>query len=226
MQLEKYKHAAPSKTYHDVMVGVQTSGGLQWHIAVFYKHNSDETFMFHLLWHHTFKNESAANGGTEYWVTPIGETSLISLEIMCAAFSILDWSNAPYGLDSDGHILDHRKQFVSAPPGKGFTCSTAVLAIFRSLGFDLIDPTTWPERKSDAPFQDWVIATLQKQNEKMQKPDLDEHIAEMKKDLGSKRIRPTEMAAAAYIFDQPTNFLACLNISEQIEQEVRLQLGV
>lgn len=225
MLAKQYSHDARD-AYHDVMIGVQTRDGSQWHLAVFYKHFTGETYMFHLLWHHVFKNESAAKSGDQYYVMPIGETSPYNLEIMCAAFSILDWHNAPYGLSIEGHILDSRQQFVSAPLGRGFTCATAVLAIFRSLGFNLIEPIDWPERHSDDAWQNWVIEALTEHNKTRSVTDLDMHIAEMKRDVGAKRIRPTEMAAAANIFDLPTEFLACSETSARIEREVRQLMGV
>ncbi len=206
-------------------MALQTQDGAQWHVAVVYKHDNQSLYIFHLAFHYLFRNEQVTGANQDYFVAPIGESEAANLEVMCAAFSNLEWPDAPYGLDSAGCIIDEHHELVSAPIGKGFTCATAIIAIFRSLGFDLIDESKWPNRPEDSVWQSSIINAVEVFGQRHSIPDIQDHIESMKSDIGAIRVRPTEVAAAGVRFDLPTEFTDCQSLAASIESDVNAQLG-
>src|SRR5262249_27060853 len=105
-----------------------------------------------------------------------------------------------YALRYDPHALfDPVTGRLTLPEGRGLSCSTFVLVLFRSARFPLIDTTGWPiTRPGDREAQEKILNILERTC-----PDPD-HVEGVRQEIqkGCERVRPEEVAGAA-LFDAP-----------------------
>ncbi len=99
-----------------------------------------------------------------------------------------------YALQDDPNALfDPNTGRLTLPNGRGLTCSTFVLVLFRSVDFPFIDTTDWPQnRPGDREAEDELVRFLERQYSHDQ-----EHIEGVRREIGSCRVRPEEVAGAA-----------------------------
>lgn len=78
----------------------------------------------------------------------------------------------------------------------GLTCSHFVLAFFRDVSLPLVQYDTWPERAEDIEWQERICSYAASGEIEEDKTVLERQEA-MEKQIGSKRVRPLEVAGAA-----------------------------
>jgi hypothetical protein len=83
-------------------------------------------------------------------------------------------------------------------PDAAFTCATFVLALLRSVGLQILDSERWrAPTEDDLRWQREVGKTLLEWIEKRIHGDLSRATERVEHDIGSRRYRPTDVAAAA-----------------------------
>jgi hypothetical protein len=103
----------------------------------------------------------------------------------------------PYGLRYEGTTFDATGKLVLGPGACGLTCATLVLALFKAIGFSLINEQSWPIRSDeDRQFL-----------EAIRRYASPAHFAILEREIenGAKRIRPDEVAGAS-LLDWPAEF--------------------
>lgn len=94
----------------------------------------------------------------------------------------------PYGITFGGSHFDASGRLMLAAGSRGLTCATFILAVFRSVGIELVDEASWPVRtERDRQF----MARLREFADP-------EHYVRLKREVddGCKRIRPDEVLGA------------------------------
>jgi hypothetical protein len=66
----------------------------------------------------------------------------------------------PYGFDYQGIYFDSAGHYVRRVRGAGLTCATFIMAVFQSLGFTLLDETTWESRPDDVTEKQAIMNML------------------------------------------------------------------
>lgn len=91
--------------------------------------------------------------------------------------------------------------------GLGLSCSTFVMVLFVSAGYPLVDHSTWPTelRAGDLDRQNELVKTLELHKVRFNVSE--EHINEVKKEIGCVRYRPEEVAGAAFYSPLPIGFI-------------------
>ena len=87
--------------------------------------------------------------------------------------------------------FDRHTGRLAMPNGKGLTCVTYVLVIFKAAKLPIIDFDGWPERAEDAQVHERLVEWL----ERDQRVSRD-HIAELKMEVRCVRARPEEAGGA------------------------------
>jgi hypothetical protein len=84
--------------------------------------------------------------------------------------------------------------------GSGLTCATFVLAIFQSLGTQIVHYLDWPPRPDDHKWQEKMAKWLEKQGA------LKKEVEAARAEIPSLRYRPDEVCAACGITPLPAKF--------------------
>jgi hypothetical protein len=100
----------------------------------------------------------------------------------------------------------------------GLTCSTFVLAIFASIGVELLRLKPWPERDGDEAFREMVLDMLRKDEESGKaQPGYAEKVAQEKE---FHRYRPEDVVAAGVLAPPAQPFARIRDPSEEIRAYV------
>ncbi len=113
----------------------------------------------------------------------------------------------PYGLRLEGTSFDADGRLVLAPGTRGLSCATLVLAVFRSVGVELIDESDWPIRKNED--QEYLAFVRPFASES--------HYAALVCEVneGVKRVRPEE-ATAACLLAPPATYTRVRPLAEDV----------
>jgi hypothetical protein len=170
------------------------------HTGMVYRDFDGRLLLFHQAWHHETRNELLDEaridlGGPFLCVSPdIDRDRARNLAALCEMIAATGEPIA-YALRDDPEALfDEHTGRLTLPTGKGLSCSTFVLALFRSARLPLVDTTDWPlDRPGDRAFQELVVSILERTGAS---PD---HVAAVRVEIGCARIRPEEVAGAALL---------------------------
>lgn len=170
--------------------------GFQPHIAFLYAFNN-EVKILHLKTHKWLANETPPD--SYYWIDLGPDFSEIDKIILSAHIKkvadINGLASISYGFDVEGRGFNRiTGEFFTAHPSIGLTCSTFIIEVFNSLGFSLIDPSSWPGNvKGDVTWKKRMIKIF------LTNPRFnmgDEWVKQQNKNLGLRRHLPQETAAA------------------------------
>lgn len=177
------------------------------HSGLLYKRNG-EVRVLHLAGNKDLQNEWL---GARLWAAPQVEPErLFALGAMCQRIwlrFLKDPAMLPYAfMFSQSKFTD--KGVVRGPGSQGMTCATFVLAMFNSIGLQLIDEDSWPIRKSED------LALLEILRPIMALPDgtpsgtFSRISNEVNAEPGVRRIRPEEVLGAC-AYEPPVQFAQC-----------------
>jgi hypothetical protein len=111
--------------------------------------------------------------------------------------------------------FDETGSIIDGDTGRGFTCSTMVLACFKGANIMLVDVSDWWSRDGDTEQQRRVIDAL-----RHIKADT-AHIEQQERDLGCMRFRPEDVLAAGILIDSAPNGLSVLgDLSDRLHAEI------
>lgn len=168
------------------------------HTGVAYRAMTGDVQCFHQAWDHITRNgpidtESNHMEGPFFCVSPTVETDRARAIAAFWEFVAGQGETIGYALrdDPDAHFDENTGRLVLLN-GNGLSCSTFVLALFRSVSFPYIDTTGWPiDRAGDREAQERLMRVLE--HTCLNK----NHIDQVKQEIGCERIRPEEVAGAA-----------------------------
>lgn len=168
-----------------------------------------ELKVLHLYWHYQLKLEKLDDA-----VYGVAEFRALSVDRLQAAKSILKRIVSRYS--TGGFSFSLKSYFDSSgrfQPGAskvpGFTCATFVLALFKSLGFELLS-AEWPIRPDDQKWQKQVLLELADVLDDDAFDTLNSLIGDVP------RYRPEEVAAGCLANPQSADFHMIKSAAEEI----------
>lgn len=190
----------------------------QRHIGILHKESdSSDVKLLHLGWHYDLRDNTP---GSHYlWVDPaIPTPRLRQVAARCRQVFRANPNSIPYAFSPSNDCFDDQtSKFLLGPTRHGLTCATFVLAVFETAGLRLAKHETWPdERAGDHEWQESIIADL----ENGTPPASPEHIAAIRDEVGSVRIRPEEVAGAATVSELPADFNIAAERADEILQRL------
>ncbi len=160
--------------------------------------SSDGISLLHLKQHYDLAWETIATG--YYCVVPaLPVERQTQVAVFCEVVRDRLKGKLPFAVKYKGATFDRSGRLVSKE-GRGLTCATFVLAIFRSIGINLILHEEWPERQSDLRWHSAIVETLRKRGASK------EHIAAVEAEAPCARYLPQEVAAAGTAAEMPISF--------------------
>lgn len=171
------------------------------HVGVTYLDASGEQQVIHLAFH--FKLRREAFQSSHGWVPPAQSLPPVRLEHVAAMCERVWERHAveglPYGFRYDSSHFKANGAIVIGTQEHGLTCGTFILAVFRSVGIELLRLAEWPKRPDDQAFFEGVIEDLEDAGASQT------HIDAVKGETQSLRYRPLEVAGGSS-FAAPASF--------------------
>jgi hypothetical protein len=177
----------------------------QRHVGILYKHDSaraDVRFL-ELEWHHRLKAEPPSD--PVFWAEPrVPPEKAHVLARFCKLVAekyggSSQWKLSYAILYTDGRFDLTTGEFLTRD-GRGLTCATFVMAMFKTHEISLVLQDEWPHhREGDKAWHDKIVQCLARRADAS-------HVEAVKNELGCARYRPEEVAAAALAEALPVGF--------------------
>ncbi|MBP1630795.1 MAG: hypothetical protein H6Q15_1688 [Bacteroidetes bacterium] len=181
---------------YDGKLGVAISTGiLGFHCGICYKDlDKNQEYLLHLAFHFDLKNQNVSECENYYFVAP--NLSELQHELISARLIALgmELPRIPYALRYLNTCLTKEGCLKLGDGEWGMTCATFVLALFKSCGVALCDVVTWPQRDEDENSHKNIVELLVEH--KVRFKITQEHIENVRKEVGCARFRPEEVAAS------------------------------
>ena len=198
-------------------IAVCRTGDNQRHVGLIYHLDDREIMLCDLAWHYLLRFEPPelqpwwARSHLFWQSVSLPE---VSKKLLAAALEELRvYGNViPYGFDVVSLCFTPDGEYIPQIPGKGLTCVTFIVEIYKSLSIALLTEDTWPSRPDDVRWQKWIIEKLRETGASSN------HVEAMQNDIGICRIRPEEVASAAIKDARPVSFEDCRAEAEEITQ--------
>jgi hypothetical protein len=181
-----------------IAIGIGRTGYGTTHTGVAYRHSDGLVHLFHQAFHCDTKDgpigrEATSIQGPFFCVVPKVEPDRASA--IAGLWEFIAKTGQPIGYalkDDEEAVFNEDTGRLVMPNGIGLSCSTFVLALFRSAKFPIIDTHGWPtNRPGDREAQESLVTMLE-----MLCNDAS-HVEAVRKEIGCERIRPEEIAGAA-----------------------------
>jgi hypothetical protein len=187
------------------------------HSGFVYRVDDGPVMLLHLAWHHKLIRRTPDEQGglnDNYMWADLAELDAENRRYMVGYLSAVGGDRIPYGLSSEGVEFDSdTSQLKPHPQGKGFTCSTFMLAVFAATHLKVIDPVGWPEgRPGDAEWQAYIVDQLAQ--------EAGDHSLAVAADTGCVRFRPEEVVGASALPGWPHAFSSAEPAGAQVLSEM------
>jgi hypothetical protein len=186
-----------AQTIPFLAIGICRTSHGNTHTGVAYRNAKAEVRFFHQAFHHVTREgpiaiESEQMGGPFFCVVLSVEEDRARAIAGFWEFIASLGEQIGYALRDDPDALfDPNTGTLVLPNGKGLSCSTFVLTLFRSVRLPLIDTAGWPsDRPGDREAQQTLVRFLE------QHCGDREHVEAVRREIGCERVRPEEIAGA------------------------------
>jgi hypothetical protein len=201
-------------------VAIQKISNSQNHVGLFFKDSQDQTKLLHQPWHY---RTLLTNPTEEYiWFdVELDEFNKMHLATFCALIAEQNEEGIAYSLCSNGTRFSPDGSYSTEIMYTGLTCSTFVMQVFDSQGFQILDKKSWKNLPADKTWMNQIIQKV-KQSEADKK-----FLSYQRKRIqeGVSRFRPEQVAAALNTINWPhtpssirepaNQVVQCLNDFEQ-----------
>lgn len=200
----------------EVAIAIEAVDASQMHVGVVYR-NGERMEKLHLAWHFRMRNDTYRPGSV--WVTPnIPPLRGPAIAAKCRQI----WKThegtgrVPYGFRFDSTTFSASDGRLELAPGTtGLTCATFVLAVFRSIGVEILAIEAWKGRSEDASWQKLMLDTLKQHGASH------EHTTALATEIGAARYRPEEVAGGAAGSSLPCSFEEAVQNAAKVTSMVR-----
>jgi hypothetical protein len=191
-----------------------------WHTGIIFRGNTSSVYAIHLLGHRYLGKGRPPEG---CWIIQI-DVPRIRISSITGLLRMV-MKKYRFGGPSYGFSSPEREWFtafgtvVPHKPGEGLTCTSMVIALFKSAGFPLIDLETWPSRNSDQQRKiNWVLRNQERRPEMREEERLQfDAIAALK---AENRCLMLEMLGAAYDHEHPTAFVRAKSLGQSLRPQI------
>lgn len=164
------------------------------HTGIVYLDETDKILFIHLAFHHDLRCEELRPGRIG-WVLPANTIPQERLELVAAMCSRV-WErnqkdSLPYGFRYDATRFHESGEIEIGIDECGLTCATFVLAIYRAVGLELLQLSSWPSRADDQAQFTRLLGVLNANCSDTK------HIAAITREAKSTRYRPLEVAGGS-----------------------------
>ena len=190
----------------------------QLHVAVLHRADGEPATQLSLNWHAWLVNE-AIPPGSRIVRAEIPEERAEAAAALCRrVFRRHGHHGLPYGILYEGGRINPDGLVELLGSTHGLTCATFVLLVFEHAGYPLVQVDTWPAREGDATWHTRIVETLEGTRQSRGEPS-EEHIENVRGELGCARFRPGEVTAACpRCHDGPSPFQEIEPLGVEVRQ--------
>lgn len=231
----------PGSEFHSSIVIKKTPNGF--HTGVIYRDSdTDSINILHLAFHVDLRNDNffkievdQENLWTfsDFWIIPIDFDSSFQRSLSAYCSNIMERNKLfvdssidkriRYGLFSGDSLFIEDGTLILGENCSGLSCSSFVIAVFKSIGIKLVDMSKWPKRESDIETHKQLLSWLKGHCEA---PGHMEHYYTVEKEAGCARVRPSEVTASLRFENKPAEFFPISQLGEEIEKLVTTDNGI
>ncbi len=186
-------------------VAIQRTSPCTAHAGIAYRTASGALRFIHFA-NHEMLRDDRCSGQYAFAAPLLKEEDLKFLAEFCARVYRSNQSGKlPYGFSFDPNLgFDRDTGLIALNQNSGLTCSTFVVALFRSAGNPLVTPITWPRRagESDIAAREYVLDMWRKSG----KLKLVARADEIETTIQTMRISPEQVAGACLQKHLPTGY--------------------
>jgi hypothetical protein len=200
MTTQIHQVGSPPTKFEIVAVACHLNGWGGTHVGFLYDRHEDGTRWFcDVAWDLVCRNEEVTKTDLVWVNVRLREENL---RLLAAALDLMDQNAAsiPYDTRFGPAVYFDPHSWVYIKDNPGLTCSTFIIAVLRSLGFELLDTLDWESRAEDGPALDHLIAELERRRVDRSR------IEAMRANNDNRRFRPEEVCAAAGLKQWPVEF--------------------
>lgn len=188
------------------------------HTGVVFTDENDKLRIIHLASHFDLRCEEVRHGKLG-WVLPAGSIPRERLELVAAMCERI-WvrcqeSKLPYGFRYNASRFHENGELELGTDECGLTCATFVLAVYQSVGLELLQLSSWPNRDDDERRFTSILAVLRQAGAD------EKHIEAVSKETKSVRYRPLEVAGGS-CFSPPAKFEDAAGRAVTLSRELAL----
>jgi hypothetical protein len=205
----------------NVAIAVMRSGS-DYHSGLFFINEDDEARALHLAFHSKLcLDRLETEWQISWWAVP---EILPERAGAIAALCNLVWKkNGPNGLPYalkylEGSFNIGTGEIQLGPGLNGFTCSTFVMALFRSSKVQLLEQDQWKQRVDDVERQKRLVCLLKRKQK--QGECSEEHVKAVESEIGCVRFSPLDIQAAAVSDRLPIGFNDAETIGAKLAREM------
>lgn len=170
------------------------------------------------------KPSGCHSGGTGGMIAMSSDPGSMALGSSYSAYHLRPKKNRSKGIPfafsppAQDWFSDHGNLHVG-PDRLGLTCGNFVLALYHAVGLPLVSFEKWPSREDDVVWQQSFIDELAPRIE-LAKRETQEHFAQVRREIGTVRCRPTEIGGAALASEFPCDFDTAVKLAVEIERNL------
>ncbi len=188
------------------------------HVGLVYVDPKGERSFAHLAFHNDLRKEPPPDADGYLWddCAWLAEPRLRANAEAVAVFieTCVRRTDVPYGMDPPDDAFDAQGRYDELDPSKGLTCATFIAAVMKSVGFPVVDLTTWENRVGDEQWKQSVLRLLRRHC-----PD---RARQVEGSQARFRLRPEEIAAATAATAIPVEFKPAVEMGAAL-REIALQ---
>lgn len=182
------------------------------HSGIFYFDQDDEPKVLHLAFHHRLECTADWTSwmGAIWAEPPIPKERVDAIGALCDLIARMHTNKGlAYALRFVNSSFDTRTGALNLGPGcSGLTCSTFVMAVFKSGAVQLLQEEQWQLREGDKGRQQSLVDMLARFGAST------EHVDRVKGEIGCVRFRPTDVGGAAGGVALPVGFEEATQLGE------------
>ncbi|MEZ4406146.1 MAG: hypothetical protein R3A52_06705 [Polyangiales bacterium] len=162
------------------------------HVGVAWRDAGGTLSLLHLAFHYDLRNDTPPSK-RYYAVSPSLEPErLAQVAAMCERVLKRQRRGIPYGFRYDATAFSRDGRLVLGNEERGLTCATFVLALYRSVGVELLRVAEWPDDRPDDEARWTALLEVLRSG----CPDA-EHVSAVAREVRSRRFRPEEVAGGS-----------------------------
>jgi hypothetical protein len=195
------------------------------HTGIVYRTAAGELRFLHYPYHDQALRNDRCSGQFAYAVPMLKEEDLLFLAEFCARVHRANQAGKlPYSFEFDPNIgFDRKTGMVALNHNSGLTCSTFVVALFRSAGNPLVQPITWPRQASSEDIA--ARRAMLEMWRNSGKPKLVARADQIEQTIQTMRISPIQVAGACLQKHLPTGYYRATENGKQILQRITARFG-
>lgn len=188
----------------------------QQHVGILFRDSTGQLLLLHQPWHYNTLCEQPSDEYFSFVPLMFSRAERQMLAAQMKSFAESNPQGVPYAFTSpDEDCFGPERKWLLSDDGVGLTCATFIIAVFRTLGFELVATRTWKERPDDQKWFEGILAFMEYH------PSVpDSHVQAVREQPRGCRFRPDDVVGSALSCRAPVDFETCVTNGKWVTARV------